>query len=245
MRIPPEVARKIGYYVYLYVNPRTGKPIYVGKGKGSRMLAHMNASGRSEKVRVLRELRKSGLKPRIEILAHGISDEETAFRVESAVIDALGLEHLTNQMRGWRSVEFGRMPLRELLTYYCAKPVTISDPVVLIRINKLYHPRISATELLEATRGVWKLNPVRANKARYAFAVFEGAVREVYRISHWQPAGTASYKTRLHKNTRVPGRWEFVGSKAPESVRRKYIDRSVRRYLPKGLQNPIVYCNCN
>lgn len=244
MHIPHDVARKIGYYVYLYVNPRTGKPIYVGKGKGSRMLAHMSASGRSKKVRVLRELRKSGLKPRIEILAHGINDEETAFRIESAVIDALGLEQLTNQMRGWRSVEFGRMPLRQLLTYYRAKPVTISDPVILIRINKLYHPRMSATEMYEATRGVWKLNPERASKARYVLAVFDGIVQEVYCVSRWQQAGKAHYKTRIHTNTKVPGRWEFIGSKAPELVRRKYIDRSVRRYLPKGLQNPIVYRNC-
>ena len=28
------------YYVYLLIDPRTGKPFYVGKGRGRRMLKH-------------------------------------------------------------------------------------------------------------------------------------------------------------------------------------------------------------
>ena len=34
VRIPSDVARKIGHYVYLYVDPRTRRPFYVGKGRG-------------------------------------------------------------------------------------------------------------------------------------------------------------------------------------------------------------------
>jgi hypothetical protein len=45
---------------------------------------------------------------------------------------------------------------------------------------------------------------VRARKAKYALAVFDGVVREVYAIESWQPAGSARYSTR--SGLAVPGR---------------------------------------
>ncbi len=94
--IPPEVARSLGYYVYLYVDPRTGNPFYVGKGKDDRVLAHLSSKGESRKATVLAELGEAGLESRLGILSHGLADEETALRVEAAVIDLLGLDDLTN-----------------------------------------------------------------------------------------------------------------------------------------------------
>lgn len=91
-RLPAGVAEHLGYYVYLYVDPRTGEPFYVGKGVGERVLAHFGDVKDSEKTRLIAELRNAGMNPRLEILAHGLRDEETAFRVEAAVIDVLGLE---------------------------------------------------------------------------------------------------------------------------------------------------------
>jgi hypothetical protein len=58
--IPPEVARSLEYYVYLYVDPRSGKPFYVGKGKGERMLAHLLEEDESPKANVLGKLREAG-----------------------------------------------------------------------------------------------------------------------------------------------------------------------------------------
>ena len=60
MKIPPEVARKIGHCVYLYVDPRNGRPFYVGKGQGSRALAHLGETGSSQNLHRLRELRSAG-----------------------------------------------------------------------------------------------------------------------------------------------------------------------------------------
>jgi hypothetical protein len=39
--IPADVARKLKYYVYLYVHPETREVFYVGKGKGRRVAAHL------------------------------------------------------------------------------------------------------------------------------------------------------------------------------------------------------------
>ncbi len=72
--IPSEVAQSLGYYVYLYVDPRSGKPFYVGKGQGRRLLAHLSARGESRKARVLGELSEAGLAPRLEVLSHGLAD---------------------------------------------------------------------------------------------------------------------------------------------------------------------------
>ena len=117
------------------------------------------------------------------------------FASKAAVIDLFGLDALTNQVRGWRSLQLGRIPLSELVTYYAATKVEVTVPALLIRINRLYRHNMSAQELYEATRGVWKLG-ARCTKARYAFAVFEGVVREVYEIESWHPAATTPYVTR-------------------------------------------------
>jgi hypothetical protein len=45
---------------------------------------------------------------------------------------------------------------------------------------------MSAEELFEATHGVWKLSERRV-RALYAFAVYKGVVREVYRIDRGIP----------------------------------------------------------
>ena len=78
------------------VDPRGGPPFYVGKGKGGRALSHLSDQAESKKRARIEELRALGLEPQIEILAHGLKDEATAFRVESAVIDLLVLDTLTN-----------------------------------------------------------------------------------------------------------------------------------------------------
>ena len=243
LEIRPEVAHRLGYYVYLYVDPRDGKPFYVGKGQGDRVLSHLSEQAESRKCAKIAELRAEGKEPLIEILAHELRDEETAFRIEAAVIDLLGLDVLTNEMRGWRSLQLGRIPLSELTTYYAAKPVDVTVPALLIRINRLYRHNMTPEELYEATRGVWKLGP-RCAKARYAFAVFEGVVREVYEIDSWHAAATTAYATRDASLLTTNGRREFLGRVAEATVRDAYVGRSVATKFPQGLQSPVVYVNC-
>jgi hypothetical protein len=137
------------------------------------------------------------------------------------------------------------MPLEKLLFYYAAKPVEIVDPVLLIRINRLYRHGMSANELYDATRSAWKLGH-RRDGAKYAFAVFEKLVREVYEIEGWHHEGATPVQSGIHGNRPPPppDRWEFTGRVAPESVRSRYYGGSVAAYLRKGLQNPVVYVNC-
>lgn len=118
-----------------------------------------------------------------------------------------------------------------------AKPVVVREKALLMTINQLYRSDMTADELYEATRGFWVLGR-RRDKAEIALAVYQGVVREVYRIRAWHPAGTLAYRTRNAAEFRGSGRWEFEGVVA-DDIRDAYVHGSVG----KGGQNPIRYLN--
>lgn len=157
--------------------------------------------------------------------------------VEAAAIDLIGLAKLSNRVAGYHSSSFGRIGTRELIAMLRAKPVKLRLKAILITINQLYRSAMSAEELYEVTRGIWKIGP-RREKAEYAMAVYQGIVLEVYRIKKWHHAGTLPYRTRDTKGFKYSGRWEFEGTPA-QDIRAQCIDRSVG----PGSQNPIRYVN--
>ena len=241
--IPRAVARKLGYYVYLYVDPRTSTPFYVGKGRGARAIAHAKSTEKKKLTSVIRQIRADGFEPQIEILSHSLPNEEVALRVECAVIDAIGLGGgLANHVRGWRSNEGGRASLKELIARYTGKRVEIREPTLLVRINQEYRRDMPAVELYDATRSAWRVGP-RRSELRYAFAVFEGVVREAYEITHWFPAGSTFNQRWDGRRFRRTGRWEFVGTLAPEVVRARYINSYVGHLFKRGNANPVTYVN--
>jgi uncharacterized protein len=246
-RIRPEVAARLRYYVYAYVDPRNSKIFYVGKGCHGRALVHLDQEGDSAKVRRIVEIKGANKQPRIDILAHGIDSEKIALRIEAAVIDALwpgktlAYEQSGNKIHG-QTFGLGRETLSELEFRYCAKPVTITEPVILIRINKLYRPGMSSEALYEATCGVWTCG-IRREDAVYGFAVYQGVVRQVYEIDRWHKGGTHKYRTRPREEVDAPDRCEFSG-KVSKHLSAKYKGRSVECYFSQGAQLPYTYVNC-
>lgn len=250
------VASKLGHYVYLLINPIENKIFYVGKGKGNRCFSHFNGDQETKKMAKIQEIRDTGYEPVVEILTHNLPDEETAFKVEAAVIDVIGMDNLTNQVRGKGSTLFGRMTADEIASHYEKKRVKITHPSILIRINQLYRHGIDPIDLYDATRGYWVVGD-RREKAKYAFAVFKGIVVEVYEIMQWFPAG-ATFSTRdeefynqndeeydeRYDEFESPARWEFVGRIARHEIRDKYRNKSVDDYFSSNAQNPIQYVNC-
>ena len=91
------------------------------------------------------------------------------------------------------------------------REVTVAEPAILIRIAQLYEPGMSPDQLYEATRGVWKIGE-RRESVRYALAISQGIVREVYEIHCWHPAASTNYTTRPIRSVNVKGRWEFTGA---------------------------------
>ncbi len=241
MLFPPEVIQKLQYYVYLYLDPDTEEVFYVGKGRGNRAFDHLKDTSESEKTARIHDIRQRDKEPKIEILIHGLETDQTAKRVEAAVIDLLGKTNLSNQVRGWRAGIHGRMSTEDITALYHQKEATITEPSLLIRINQLYRYGMSPVELYDATRGMWVLGPKR-EQVRYAFAIYEGVVKEVYEVKAWFPAGS-TFMTRDSAHDPDKPRWEFVGTIAEPAIRDKYVHKTVRNYFPKYNQNPIRYVN--
>ncbi len=233
------VAEKLGFYVYALIDPQQGEIFYVGKGRGERAFQHARYALKVDpsqtrtqlKLDVIREIHAAKREVRVEIVRHGLT-ETMAYEVEAAVIDALNLAGagLTNivsghqHQRGWR-------PLEEVVLSYAAHPKAIADAeaVVLIRINKRYRHDMSPQDLYEATCKWWRVAPARRNPT-WAFAVYNGIVRAVYRVESWEKSPTSV-------------RWAFVGSVDP-AMEAIYVWTDVSRYFRAGAQSPVTYVNC-
>ena len=239
-RFPASVTRELKHYVYLYIDPETKKPFYVGKGTGNRAFSHLDGTGDSSLAKRIRKLRRGKQEPRIDILVHGLKDRKTALAVEMAAIDLLEVDSLANAVHGHHSASRGRMSVDEILSLHQQKPAKIVEPAMLIRINQRYHYGMSEAALYDATRGVWVVGP-RCEDVEYAFAVYQGIVRQVYKVAEWLEAGSTFYSTRTPRDVNAKGRWEFVGTIAPERIRKKYVGRAVDHYFTKNSQNAIKY----
>lgn len=177
MPMPPEVAERIGpYYVCVLVDPRDDSIFYVGKGTGQRLLAHgyeelfkADRGPRSGKVACIREMRNAGHEPRIDVVRHGLTEQE-ALLIEAALIDCVG--QLTNKVAGHGAAK-GRTSLGELVSRHGATDVDPgASPVILVRLGPWkdhyeeiepgifrpghgYRDGMSPKELAVSTRAWW------------------------------------------------------------------------------------------
>ncbi|CAN5119398.1 hypothetical protein BH23CHL1_BH23CHL1_05190 [soil metagenome] len=252
------VIEKIGFYVYLLIDPRDGVVFYVGKGTGIRCFAHLEEARRSKadtvgdyaKLARIREIELGGASVRMELLRHGLSERE-AFLVESAAIDLLGLQSLMNRVVGHDTAEYGRMSIMDINALYGATPVEINPNhrVVLIRINRLFERGMSDEELYEATRKWWRVGHRRrqletAWAPEWAMTVFSGVVRAVYRIEAWEEPTDED----IDADPTRANRWVFQGTRDLD-LEMIYLYRDVSSYLRaadtgQASQNPMRYVNC-
>ncbi len=233
-KLSQSTIEKLGYYVYLLIDPRTepGRTFYVGKGCGNRINHHLLGALEidkieKEKIKTIRNIQADNLNVGLVILRHGLTEKE-AFEVESAMIDFLGKESLTNLVLGHHATDRGLMKLEDIKIKYEAEDAIFGDPVILININKLYRPNMNVMELYEATRKHWKVSINRTSKIKIACSVFRGIIREVFIIHQWLPSPEK-------------GRSYFEGEVASQELREKYLYKSVAKYWKQGSQSPIKY----
>lgn len=101
------------FYVYKLIDPRDGKPFYVGKGKGKRYSHHekeAKAGSKHEKCERIREILEAGLQVAHEIVKE-FEKEQDAYDYEEKIIAEIGLHNLTNIVKG------GRLPIKQVDEY--------------------------------------------------------------------------------------------------------------------------------
>ena len=244
--LPPEAAERLGpYYVYALTDPLGGDIFYVGKGTGERLLAHgreadltVDEPRQSAKVRRIHDLRAAGHEPQLDLVRHGLSEEQ-AFEIEAALIDCL--PDLLNAATG-HGAHRGRDQLSEYVARYGATPVPDhAPPAVLIRLSRWkdrpeeiesgvwragngYRPAMTVNELMDATRAWWRMSPdsVEQRGIEHAVAVHEGVTRAVMKIGDWKQ--------------RDDGRWAFAAEPIEEGPIFDAWIGDVGRRPPAGLR---------
>jgi uncharacterized protein len=231
-KLSQSTIEKLGYYVYLLVDPKNEKIFYVGKGKGNRINQHLfgeyHENSSREKDLIIKKIQKSGKQVKQIILRHGLTESES-LEVESSIIDLLGKENLTNIVKGHNSEDHGKMNLKDLKIKYEAENLVIGEPIMLINVNSLYERGMSKEKLYEITRKSWRINLDNANKIRIVCATYRGIIRGVFLVDKWI------------ESSEVNGRYMFIGKHAKGKLKEKYIHKSVMKYIKKGNQNPIKY----
>lgn len=234
---------KLNYYVYVYSDPDTGIPFYIGKGHGNRVFNHLKDTSETAKVEKINEIRRRGKEPKIEILVHGV-DEETAKKVEAASIDLIGINDLTNKIRGYESIEYGKSEVNIIESKYSAKDELkiedIKDKAIMFKITNTYKNGMKPHEIYDITRGVWRIDLKRAKDYKYAFAVYDNVIIEVYEIMQWFERGS-TFNSKSEELQKFSGqRYEFVGKIADEKIRIRYINKSVKN-INNNLQTVFMY----
>lgn len=234
---PPEVTRKLKTYVYRLIDPRNGETFYVGKGKGDRVFSHVRGEQKLEandldnKMKRIHEIHLAGLEVGHVIHRHGM-DDETAFEVEAALIDAY--PGLTNVAGGAGSSDYGVMHAREIITRYQAEPAVFQHKALLINVNKT----ATETSLYEATRYAWGVNKSRAEQAEVILANKQGLIVGAFVADEWLPATTENFPG----HEPIEGRFGFIGKEAPDEVQKLYVGKRVPdKYRKRGAQRSFRY----
>ena len=236
----------LGYYVYRLVDPRNGQTFYVGKGKNDRVFQHMQGispkdwKDRSKDEEITEENAKIArineiIGEKLQVLCfihrHDM-DEDTAYEVEGALIDAYG--SLTNIQTGHDNRTRGCMCIEQIERKAESKQADFgNDKFVVIKIR----PRTLAEvkDIYTAVRGNWVLSPSRAQK-HPVLACVDGIIVGAFNVTSWDLISQDLPQKRQ--------RYRFTGTQSTKLSQRFSEAIIPSKYRRKGQANPILYINC-
>ena len=248
-KFTPDVCKRLEYYVYRLIDPRTGQTFYVGKGKNNRVFAHAHDALKdyegknyfvkeedddlSAKVKQIRSIHDAGLEVIMVIHRWGL-DEETAYEVEAALIEAYA--GLTNQQLGHgssRGVLNVQTIQRVLSLEEFDDSNALNNEYMIIKIKQEFLD-LHDGNIYDTVRSAWAVNPQRAQAHKYILVSLYGEVIAIFKDAQWKPCPT------------VTDRYEFDAAEADSIVDAHIIDRYLHkllpeRYMKKGAQSPFLY----
>ena len=240
-RFSKKTIESIGYYVYGLRTPGTKEYFYIGKGKGNRVFSHVNQEVKTlehdPKFDLIKKMKPLG-GPEVDIIRHGLKKDQ-AFRIESALIDVLNVENLTNKVRGHNSDDVGLMTAKNVEAKYKGELLKFKEPAVCFKISVLFNPwtkNMSENELYEIIRGNWTVNIKKAKSVKYALGISDNLVRGIYKINSWQQV----YTGRKGEKYKRP-RWRFTGKLASDMDSK--IGCLITNFKNHKVSGPIFYIN--
>ena len=228
-------------YVYVYSDPDTKRPFYIGIGQKTpkRAFSHLDKpSPKDAKGAYLLELEKQGKKPIIEILIYGVN-REIAESVEAAAIDLIGINNLTNVQKGHGSNAHGKIhaDLLEVMLENQGGSVEeeLDADTLFLCMNGKYRRDMTMFELYDAARGFWKLNDQNKENivmCQYIMPVYNKRILDVYVDAKWFEAGTGMRiaEEEIGNDSRC---FEFVAHRAPLRIRKKFMGKVLNKRFPK------------
>jgi uncharacterized protein len=250
--LSPYAEEQLGHYVYVLRNPIDRKVFYIGKGVGSRVLAHANgvidANDLPEnmKVQTIQLIHAAGLEVESFIIQHGLASDDHAFHTESAVFGILKLLDeqpghdlftLTNLIQPPKFENFGLMSVDDTLAIYGepADRSLIPHNSVFIKPTEMWRKGMSREDLWEATSGWWNMNEHRLKSIRYVFAIPNFVIRAAWEVTpaDWrdQTEGDRGWVDVVRKR-------ELGAEKRPRRGFTSFVDVSESRF--QGLMNKSV-----
>lgn len=224
--------KSIGYYVYGLVDPRTDKPFYIGKGIGNRVFNHekcaLNEDNKSLKYDQIRDIQKSGLEVKKIIFAHALV-EDSAFAIESFLISFYN-DELTNAVKGHHEKERSIKTVEEIENMYNCSETQLIDGDKFIALNCNRSCNCNDEILYENVKGLWVVNPKRANEANYVVIICNGIVKAMYKATWGEKIIDDKGKTK----------WAFYKDK--EIKNHPYLNTDISKYITFR-QNPVRYYN--
>lgn len=123
------------------------------------------------------------------IVRHGM-DKDTAFEVESALIDFLSYPRfnlesvLTNIIAGKAQWDRGIKTDQEIEQTYSVEPMEVGDDdyILCVNLNKSYK---KGCDVYEITRGWWPVGKEARKKITHVIGLYKGIVRGVFRPVEW------------------------------------------------------------